>query len=747
MLTTKQMSLLQTIVFGTFILLGIAVNSARAEVIDQIQINRAGDEAEIRIKFVTRVQFLRQVMLRNGDVRIYFNLMEIDTTDPKLVRQRKDSPPSNIVSHFTVTYPEIDSALTISFGRPVDYHIRPGNDGRSISFFTPIISGSGPAIIKAPGVPAIIATPTAKVPSAKSPPLQDSVASKPAADRARSAADIELTELEAKQLMDTAINVESRNLTLASIALLNKLLALPPNKQSQGALLMRAKAYEKVEDFENARADYFAYLKRYSTPHGYKQMEQNVARMIMADLARKKSVPERMVVSDKMIVFGGLSQYFSKGLVQLDSISSATSEQTSSYTSDQSQLQSSLELTGIKTSASRETRMVFRDTFTANFLQDGGSSNFLDAAYFEQAPTDQSYYYGAGRKIGGSAGIPSRFDGAWLGSNLTDAWRISTAIGKPVRPAGSTAETKAFAEFGVNLTRLPGQWSGNTYLVSQRVANIIDRRAVGIEAHYYDEKRNHTILMEYDTLFRKTSAGLLQTNWITDSDNNYTLLVEHRRSMQISNALNRLLPPDQISARLNAGETPETLLSDSLLATPSFNQISVGMTHPYSEQVKFGGDFTFANTTAYEYYDPANSATAIMPRAGAYTLALQVVGNNLLLDNDLGKAIASFTDATTYQSKSLTFSQAETFLENWHLDLALQFSSQRSDISGEFTRINPSLKLSYQRGTSMNFEFAAGLEQSHNIGTFLVDTTNTYQQQDNRIRRKYFNLGYRWNFR
>ncbi|MGC2166978.1 MAG: hypothetical protein WA632_13310, partial [Gallionella sp.] len=103
-------------------------------------------------------------------------------------------------------------------------------------------------------------------------------------------------------------------------------------------------------------------------------------------------------------------------------------------------------------------------------------------------------------------------------------------------------------------------------------------------------------------------------------------------------------------------------------------------------------------------------------------------------------------NATTYQSKSLTFSQVETFLTNWRLDVALQLSSQRSDISGEFTRINPSLKFSYQWGNSVHFEFGAGLEQSHNIGTFLVDTTGIYQEQDNRIRRKYFNMGYRWDF-
>jgi hypothetical protein len=734
-LQTRRSPWLKYFLLGSMILLIISPRFGHAEVIDRVQINRAGDEAEIRIQFVTRVQYLRQVMLRNGDVRIYFNLVERDATDPNLVRQQRVSPPSNIVSRFTVTYPEIDSSLTISFGKPVDYHIRPGSDGRSISFFTPVLPGARPEPVKLPETH--IATSPSPVPETT--PL-------PSAPRRGESAS-ELNELAARQLMQNAIAVQQRNLTLASIALLNKLLALPTNSQSQTALAMRARAYEATGDFDKARLDYLAYMKLYPKSPDYKQMEDGVARMIMAAYNAKKSVPERMDVSDKMITFGGFSQYYSKGLVQIDSIASATSVQTSTYTSDQSQLQSSLDLTGIKTTASRETRMVFRDTFTANFLRDGGSSNFLDAAYIEQSPNDQSYYYGAGRQIGGSGGIPGRFDGLWLGSNLSEAWRISATFGQPVRPAGSDAEPKLFAAAGIKLTRLPGQWSGNTYLISQRVAAIIDRRAMGLEAHYDDEKRNHTIQVEYDTLFRRASVGLFQGNWITDKDDNFTLLVEHRRSMQITNALNRLLPPEEISRLLAAGATPASLRADALLASPAFNQVGVGLTHPYSEHIKFGGDFNFSNTTAYEYYNFTKSMVDVMPRVGASTLSLQVVGNNLLLDNDLGVAKASYTDATTYQAKSLTFSQTETFLDKWRLDIAVQVSSQRSDISGEFNRVNPSLKLSYRSGASMYFEFGAGLEQSHNIGTFLVNGTDIYQEQDNRSRRKYFNLGYRWDFR
>ena len=178
-----------------------AVQPVFAEVIDRIQINQRGNEAEIKIRFVTRIQFVRQVMLKNGDVRIYFNLLEVDEADQRLVRQKRDSPPSKIVPRFSITYPEIDSSLTISFGKPVNYQIRPGNDGRSISFFTPVIKKTAQHQTKVQN----------STPATKS------------------------TELEAKLLMGKVKNILKNKSYRTAIALLNKLLQLPHNQQSQSA--------------------------------------------------------------------------------------------------------------------------------------------------------------------------------------------------------------------------------------------------------------------------------------------------------------------------------------------------------------------------------------------------------------------------------------------------------------------------------------------------------------------------------
>ncbi len=705
---------------GILCLFGIAVKPVHAEVIDRIQIFQAGNEAEIRIRFVTRIQYVRQVMLKNGDVRIYFNLLEIDAADPRLTWQKRDSPPSNIAPHFTVTYPEIDSSLSISFGRPVDYHIRPGNDGRSISIYTPITKLSG----KPQGIPALTPSVTASSP-AKIVVLQGSE-------------EIAANEAEAKQLIYQAGIALNNNSNQEAIDILTKLLGLPPNQQTQTANYMIGQAYERNKEFVKARNSYSLYINQYPKASNLNQAKASLARVFMPAYEEEKSVPEKLAISDSMNYFGGFSQYFTKGFVQTDSTLLPTSEVVTSISNDQYQLLSSLDLTGQKRTETTDTRLVFRDTFTANFLPYAGDNNFLTAAYFEQGTSDERYIYGLGRQTGASGGLPSRFDGAWLNRKFSSRWRVNGALGVPVLAPGSTEESKIFSAISVDLSRLPGQWSGNTYLIGQRVGKVMDKRAVGLETHYFNKQNNHMGLFEYDTLFKKLNIGLIQGNWTTMGGANYTLLIEQRRNLEITNALRLEQPGESIEGMITSGATPEYLRSNALLASPIYNQFMFGMTQPLSSHIKLGGDFRATNTTSYEAFnaDPLINAREIYPRIWAYIYSAQVIGSNLLFSNDLGVISASYTNASTYNGRALSYSQVATFREKLQFNISVQLYDENNNMSVNLTRISPSFRISYRMNKAFNFEVGAGLVLSHTITP----------EQDDKSRKKYFNLGYRWDF-
>jgi hypothetical protein len=686
------------------LLSGVGINTAQAHVIDRIDINRVGDEAEIHIQFDVRIQYLREASLKNGEIHVFIQLLEADPDSASLLPEAKDSPPTDITPHFSVNYPGLDSSLIIKFDNEVSYRVRPGSDGRSINIFTPALK---PKI-----EPQTEAGPAVMTPEA--------------------------VEQKAKQLFDSARGALKQGQASVAVETLNQLLNLPPNQQSQAAQELIGEAREKNGEYAKARVEYELYLKLYPDAPDVRQVKAKLANLpaeayakVLPQAVRKQAVGERMMV------YGSFSQSYYSGWFHTDTATANGANiivDTLSGT-DQSMLITSLDLTGRKLTENTDTRIVVRDDYRSNFLANTKNDNRLSSFYVEQSARDRSYLYRLGRQAGTAGGILGRFDGAWLGYSLNPTWRINGVMGIPVDFYNTDAERKTFAGLSVDLTRLPEQWSGSGYFIEQRVGSVVDRQAVGIEAHYFDTKRNYMGQLDYDRMFKEVNIAMFQGNWMNQAGDNYTLLADHRKSptLQLTNAL--LGQPTQsiTSALLLPGVTMESLIADAKALTPTSNLLMVGMTHPYSSRLRLGGDFRINNISGTQ-------ATATLPAApgsgNMYILTAQAIGNSLLLENDLGVASGSYISAQTYKGQSLAFTQTETFRQRWRLDVSLQLYNQKDDSDVRMTRITPSLKLSYRLNESMSFDGEGGIEDTHNASAI----------RDEKTRRYYVYTGYRWDF-
>lgn len=686
------------------LLSGIAITPAQAHVIDRIEIRHVGEEAQIQILFDVRIQYLREASLNNNDIHVFLKLLEADPDGARLVPEAMDSPPSDIAPHFTVSFPELDSSLAIHFDEKVAYRIQPGEDGRSINVFTPLINLKNEP-------PADTGTPPAISPSQ--------------------------VEQNAKQLMDSAREALNRDQAVTSIEALNKLLNLPPNQQSQAAQKLIGEAREKNGEFDKARVEYEIYLKFYPEAKDAAQVKARLAQLPQAGTKPILPVAKKKATDMQMMFYGGLSQNYYKGMSHTDTttadINGVSTE--SLTTTDQSLLVSALDLTGRKRTDTTDTRIVVRDVYDANFLPGQRSTNRLNAAYIEQSARDRSYLYRMGRQTAAGGGVLGRFDGVWLGYSPNSTWRINGVMGTPVEFYNSDTEKKTFAGMSLDLTRLPEQWSGSGYFIHQKVAGIVDRQALGVETHYFDAQRNYSGLLEYDTLFKAVNIAMLQGNWNTESGSNYNLLLDHRKapSLQITNALQGQTT-QSITSLMQSGMSAETLRADAQALSATSNLFLVGMTRPYSEHWRWGGDFRIANTSG----TGDSGFQAAMPGTGnSYTYTMQAIANNLFIENDLSVISTSYVDDPHFKGRSLLFNRVETLRKNWRLDMSLQLYAE-SDVWGIDTRrVTPSLKLNYHLSDSVSLEGEGGIEDTH-----------TYSAtQDDKTRRKYFYVGYRWDFR
>lgn len=124
----------------------LASHSARAQLLDDIEIAPVDNNAEIRIKLTAPVRYLRHFPPERGEIiNVYFRLASVDNLELPLLREEKrKSPPTPLVPPFTVmftSYGTIDSVsdlyLAIQFKQPVSFKLRQGNDSRSFILTIP----------------------------------------------------------------------------------------------------------------------------------------------------------------------------------------------------------------------------------------------------------------------------------------------------------------------------------------------------------------------------------------------------------------------------------------------------------------------------------------------------------------------------------------------------------------------------------------------------------------------------------
>ena len=116
------------------IVLTSAVTAGRAQILDSVEVMRRGDNAEITIRFDTPVQYLRHNPADSGNLlRIFVRTRGIDNGHGDVMHVTKRLRASESVPSITVSFPEIDNSLLVTFDRPVRYAVHPESDGRSIS--------------------------------------------------------------------------------------------------------------------------------------------------------------------------------------------------------------------------------------------------------------------------------------------------------------------------------------------------------------------------------------------------------------------------------------------------------------------------------------------------------------------------------------------------------------------------------------------------------------------------------------
>jgi len=696
---------------GLILIAALLPSTALAEpILDKVEIVQTATEADIHIDFQTQIRYIRHSPTKDSSrIQVFLEFPEYQSLGLAIPTGREflNAPSTKLVPDFTVNFPDQKTnSISIKFKKPVKFRITPDSSGRGIIVHIPLPKDAEPL---APEV-------TAPVPATVTQAVESTPVEVPGIPEGMSMNDY-ASKLMAESRVAMGLNEHSK-----AIELLNTVLNLPLTTSSQEAQELIGVAREKNGELAKAKAEYSLYLKLYPEGEGVKRVSERLSTVEAALKASKTAVKETkkgIKEIHETTVYGSWDQYYYDA--HSHTYNPFPIKNTSRH--DQTSLVSSLNLTLRSQQNEYDSKMVFRNRQTMDFLPGTSHKNRdrTDAAYVEVKNKDIDYLVRLGRQNGNSGGILGRFDGAWLGYGITPKYRINVV-------AGTLDEFRVDYRrnfYGINLDvgPLAENWSGNVFFVNQEVKDITDRRAVGGELRYFANGKSVYSLVDYDTLYNRVNIAMVQGNLQTEGGTNYNMLIDHRKSPILatvnsltSSALGGLYgTPNQA---IRAGISEADLRRFAIDNTLETDTALFGATRQITPRWQLGGDVQVnrtsgtsgASAAAIELFkkralengtiltpqEIANFSNSVSGSGNIWTYHIQAVGTDTLFKDDTSLISATYSTGNISRSQSILLSNGVVPAEKWRIDSSLQLLRQDSDPNTLTYLISPTVRASYR---------------------------------------------------
>jgi hypothetical protein len=448
-----------------------------------------------------------------------------------------------------------------------------------------------------------------------------------------------------------------------------------------------------------------------------------------------------------MTTFGGISSryYYGRSNTTSTSTNSGVTQTFSQSQTDQSMLITSIDANERYRTENSESRLVFRDVDTRNFLANQPSRNRVYAAYGEIKGRTDNYMMRVGRQSSTGAGVLGRFDGINGSYGNAQDMRVNAVAGK-------LAEYSQGVEprfFGASMDR--GAFS--FYAINQTVEGVLDRRAIGSEFRYFDTKQNAYGSLDYDTYFKEVNAVQFMGSTRGTSlmpDSTLTFMLDHRKtpSLSIRNALNGA---STLSVNDLRQTMPASSLRDLALARTSISNMGqVGITHPWHDKWQIGGDFRLTNSTGLPTSGtptPTTGPNTGIPTTEGFIQAIpgrgleksvtgQVIGSGLYKPGDIWSGSLTLSTSDLVNGNSFFFYNHTQVNSFWMVDVTLQISSFKDQFDTRTKQVMPLLRGTYRFRERFTIDADLGYQNIDFSGSQRSSTTTRY----------FTSAGLRWDF-
>lgn len=649
---------------------------AHAQIMDEVELRQEGAHAIVQIKLVTPVQYSRSIAARASDlVQAFYTVLP--TRSPlKLESSERRLPGGADIPAITIRDESAASTgqttssrkLVVRFAAPVRFKVRPGRNSRSIEL---VLEGLGESVK------------SAQLELAKTTPVVP-VIEQPIEKSSQVSLDIEAT---ASALLASAQSAFDAGQYDAATERLNQVLNLPPNQASRKAQELAGLARLNAGDKVRAVSEFGVFLKLYPEGADSERVRQRLASLpSVGDLVENQDKPKSAATTStsgsvSTFYYGGQSntrtQEFQDsplgGLPVLQS-------DTNLSNTDQSQLQTSIDLNWRYRDTEKDMRFVVRDSLTRDYLKSTDKER-LSALYFDYKSLALGGSVRVGRQSPSGGGVMYRFDGVQAGYIFAPKWKVNLVLGKPTDDLLDTRRT--FYGLSLDADALSKDFGGSVYVIEQVVDGVTDRRGLGADLRYFHAGVAASGQLDYDQILRAINIAAAQATWQLSETTAFNAMLDRRTTPMLS--LGNVLffqdpalaaPAKRIQELL--GTTPiETLREQVKSLTAYQNQFRVGGTRVLSPSWQTGADFSLTSV------DAINPVAVLLPAGqpatgNLWSVSSQLIGTNLYSVRDTHVFNVSFLGGPSYHGALLSYNNLTSLGEKWQIEPSLKYYTQSS---------------------------------------------------------------------
>ena len=530
-------------------------------------------------------------------------------------------------------------------------------------------------------------------------------------------------------LMEDARKAIAENNVGHAIQLYTKVLQYPDNQYSRDALEYLGLARERNRQYAHAIREYERYLELYPEGEGAVRVQQRLAGLTTAAEQPRKLGPanKRTAAATPWEVYGGFSQFYRRDESTTDAGGDIVT---------QSSISNDLDITARKRSGTYDLQSRFTGSYLHDFLDEGpGSSNSVSSLYVDGNQKQYGLSARLGRQSRNTGGVLGRFDGLLVGYQVNDWLTVNGVGGFPVFSTTDGLKTDRYL-YGISadLGTFANAWDFETFIIEQQNDGILDRRAIGGEARYFDPVRSLLTFVDYDISYDSLNTLILLGTWILPDRTTINASFDYRNSpiLTTTNAIQGQTLP-------NLADLLDTLTEDQLrqLAedrTADLTTVTLGASHPFTEQWQISGDVTVSRLSGT---DASGGVEAIPGTGNEYFYNIQFIGSNLIKTGDISVLGLRYSDTSTAEISTLTLDTRYPIQTVWRVNPRFRVDYRDNSTSNSTQWIaSPSLRIDYRWRKRYRFEIEGGGEWS------TEDLPNDSEDASS----YFFSLGYRVDF-